>query len=226
MTMPETEDLKNLTNLILEALKLKGLTIDKLSQMTGVSERSLALLLEEKFEKLPPLPYVHGYLVKIAEALNLDGQKLWQEYLKNNSEIRQSGKEDILPPNRFAIPKINKKVAVGLAAAVIILGYLAFRLPGFFDQTEMTISDLNGNPTIVQNSNFTAHGIINPSDELTINGEAVYPDKDGNFQKNILLQPGFNNIVFQTKKLLGKTYTITKQVFYQTKDNNENVQAQ
>ncbi|TSA45348.1 helix-turn-helix domain-containing protein, partial [bacterium] len=55
--MPETNDQK-LTNFILEALKLKGLTLDKLSQLTGVSERSLALLIEEKFDKLPPAPYV------------------------------------------------------------------------------------------------------------------------------------------------------------------------
>lgn len=221
--MPETEELKNLTNLILEALKMKGLTIDKLSQMTGVSERSLALILEEKFEKLPPSPYVHGYLVKIAEVLNLDGQKLWQEYLKDNDEIRRSGKEDILPPNRFAIPKTNKKMVIGIGAAVIILGYLAFRLPGLFGQPALTISDLNDNPTTVSDPSFTVHGIMNPADELTINGEAVYPKEDGSFEKNLLLQPGFNNVVFQIKKLLGKTNTITKQVFYQTK---ENVQTQ
>ncbi|MGC9611089.1 MAG: helix-turn-helix domain-containing protein [Minisyncoccia bacterium] len=220
------EDLKNLTNLILEALKLKGLTIDKLSQMTGVSERSLALLLEERFDKLPPAPYVHGYLVKIAEVLNLDGQKLWQEYLKNNEEIRRSGQEDVLPPNRFAIPKINKKLAVGIAAVIIVLCYLAIRLPAVFGQPEITIQGLDNNPTVVQEASTTVHGIMNPADELKINGEAVYPDKDGNFQKNILLQSGFNNIVFQVKKLLGKTYTINKQVFYQTKENKNDGQIQ
>ncbi len=103
---------KNLANLILEALKLKGLNLDKLSQLTGVSERSLALILEERFEKLPSAPYIHGYLLKIAEVLNLDGQKLWQEYLKNNAEIRRSGQEDTLPLNRFAIPKLNKKTSL------------------------------------------------------------------------------------------------------------------
>ena len=102
---------KNLINLILEALKLKGMNLEKLSQLSGVSERSLALLLEEQFDKLPPAPYVHGYLVKIAETLNLDGRELWREYLKNNEEIRRSGKEDILPLNRFAIPKLNKKLS-------------------------------------------------------------------------------------------------------------------
>lgn len=209
---------KNLTNLILEALKLKGLTIDKLSQTTGVSERSLALLLEERFEKLPPAPYVHGYLIKIAEALNLDGQKLWQEYLKNNSDLRRSGEEDHLPPNRFAVKKMNKKV-VGISVAVaLILIYAAFRLPSLFGQPELELSNLVENPTVVENSGFTIHGIMNPADELKINGEAVYPSGDGNFQKEILLQSGFNNVIFEIKKILGKTYTVTKQIFYKTKN--------
>lgn len=215
--MPSENDNKNLTNLILEALKLKGLTLDKLSQLTGVSERSLALLIEEKFDKLPPAPYVHGYLVKIAEVLNLDGQKLWQEYLKNNSDIRRSGQADILPPNRFAVQRMNKKVIVVSIIIAIVLIYGAFRLPGLFGQPELKISDLSDNTTVVQDSNFTVRGIMNPADELLVNGEAVYPDKDGNFQKNILLQSGFNNIIFQTKKLLGKTHTVTKQIFYQIK---------
>ncbi len=215
--MPEGNDQK-LTNLILEALKLKGLNLDKLSQLTGVSERSLALILEERFEKLPPAPYVHGYLMKIAEALNLDGQKLWQEYLKNNSDLRRSGEEDMLPQNRFAIQKMNKKIVVISAAIIVILVYGAFRLPSLFGQPELDISSPKDNPTIVQDSNFTIHGIMNPADELTINGEAVYAQKDGNFEKEILLQSGFNSVTFEIKKILGKTFTITRQIFYQTKN--------
>jgi lambda repressor-like predicted transcriptional regulator len=207
---------KNLANLILEALKLKGLNLDKLSQLTGVSERSLALILEERFDKLPSAPYVHGYLVKIAEILNLDGQKLWQEYLKNNAEIRRSGQEDTLPLNRFAIPKLNKKIIAAAGAVIIVLIFVIFRLPALFGQPELKISNIKDNPTVVQEANFIIRGIMNPADELTVNGEIVYPDKDGNFEKNILLQSGFNNIIFQTKKLLGKTYTVTKQIFYQT----------
>jgi lambda repressor-like predicted transcriptional regulator len=218
----ENENDKNLTNLILEALKLKGMNIDKLSQLTGVSERSLALLLEEQFDKLPPAPYVHGYLVKIAETLNLDGQRLWQEYLKNNGDIRRSGEEDKLPPNRFAIPKLNKKMIAVSAAVVVILALIIFRLPAFFGQPELKLEGLNEDPVIVQSSNFTVHGIMNPADELTINGEAVYPDNEGNFEKSILLQSGFNNLTFEIKKLLGKTHTVTKQVFYQTEKNDEN----
>lgn len=212
---------KNLINLILEALKLKGMNLEKLSQLTGVSERSLALLLEEQYDKLPPAPYVRGYLVKIAETLNLDGRELWREYLKNNGEIRRSGGEDTLPLNRFAIPKLNKKIVAISGAAVLIIAIIIFRLPAFFGQPELKISNISENPTIVNEATFAVHGIMNPADELTINGEAVYPQKDGNFEKSVLLQPGFNNLVFQIKKLLGRIYTVEKQIFYQTKENNE-----
>jgi len=205
-----------LANLILEALKARGLTIDKLSQLTGVSERSLSLILEDQYEKLPPAPYVRGYIVKIAEVLNLEPQKLWQEYLKNNSSIRRSGNEDTLPQNRFAIPKFNKKIAVSSAIIVLVAGYLIFRLPGLLGQPELSITNPGDNQAVVSDPNFTIRGIMNPSDELTVNGDAVYPGKDGNFEKNIILQSGFNNVTFQIKKLLGKTYTITRQIFYQS----------
>ncbi len=215
-----TEEIKNISGPILEAIKLKGFTLDKLSQLTGVPERALALLLEERFDQLPPAPYVRGYLVKVAEVLNLDGHALWQEYLKNRPELRKSGKEDVLPPNRFAIPKLNKKIVAASVVVLFVLGYLAFRLPGLFGRPDISITNLPADQTIVQEAGFTVHGIMNPADELTVNGEAVYPDKSGNFEKNLLLQPGFNNVTFQVKKLLGKTYVITKQIFYSTSTSN------
>jgi lambda repressor-like predicted transcriptional regulator len=221
--MPEQE-IQNIAGLILEAIKLKGLTLDKLSQLSGVSERALALILEERFDKLPSAPYIHGYLIKIAEVLNLDGQKLWQEFIKNNERVRRSGQEDILPPNRFAIPKLNKKITVASIIAGVIIVYLVIRLPGFLGRPELDIENLSADPTVVLSQNFTIRGIMNSSDELTINGEAVYPAKDGSFEKNILLQSGFNSVVFQIKKLLGKTYTVTKQIFYQATSTNGKAQ--
>ena len=104
--------------------------------------------------------------------------------------------------------------------AGVIIVYLVIRLPGFLGRPELDIENLSADPTVVLSQNFTIRGIMNSSDELTINGEAVYPAKDGSFEKNILLQSGFNSVVFQIKKLLGKTYTVTKQIFYQATSTN------
>ena len=87
------EENKSLSNLILDSLRLKGMSVEKLAQLTGISEMFLEQLLEEKFEKLPSYPYVRGYLIKIGNVLNLDGEKLCQEYIKHNQTIKSSGKK-------------------------------------------------------------------------------------------------------------------------------------
>ncbi len=212
----ETEQ-KNLAALIAEALRVKGLSVEKLSQLTGISERPIAMLLEEKWDKLPSSPYVHGYLLKIGEVLGLDGQKLWSEYLKNNEAIRRSGKEDILPPNRFALSRWNKKFIWGGVLAFFIVVYGASRIVSFYSQPMLVINGFPGNSLTTTSSIFTISGRMDPNAQLTINNEQVYPDKNGFFEKTIpLLQPNnFTPLTFDIKKPFGKDYVITKQIFYE-----------
>lgn len=207
------DESKDLSSIIIETLRTKSLTVERLSQLSGVSERFLTLLIEGKIEKMPSRPYTHGYLLKIAGVLNLDGERLWQEYLKNNESVRRSGKNDQLPKNRFAIERINRKTLAITGIILIILGYLLTRLPSFFGKPELSLVNLD-NETNVAVATFIIQGKMNPSDQLTLNGERLYPDKDGKFEKSIQLQPGFNTLTFSIKKLLGKEYIINKQIFY------------
>lgn len=221
-----TQEEKNLSGFIVEALKTRGMTLEKLSQLSGVSEGALELLLEERFDKLPSAPYIHGYLMKIAEVLNIDGKELWQHYLKNNEELRRSGEEDTLPLNRFITPQINKKVVIIAACIIVIGGYFILRLPSLLGKPELNLRNLDENQIIATSPQFTIEGSMDPADKLTVNGEVIYPDKDGLFKKDVSLQPGFNTFIFEVKKLLGSSYTITKQVFYETQKSNNNGSTQ
>ncbi len=212
--MNETET-KNLSSIILESLRAKGLNFERLSQLSGVSERFLNLLIEGKVEKLPSRPYAHGYILKIAEVLNLEGERLWQEFLKNNESIRRSGKNDQLPKNRFIIPKFNKKILIAGFAIIVISGYILAKAPSFLSKPQLNLENLKENKIVVQEPNYTVKGRFNTSDRLTLNDEQIYPDKAGRFEKSIELQPGFNTLTFKIKKFLGKEYVITKQIFYQ-----------
>jgi lambda repressor-like predicted transcriptional regulator len=209
--MEPQEPQPNLANLIIEALKAKGVNLVRLSEVTGVPEGVLATLLEEKYDKLPPAPYVRGYLLKIAEVLSLDGQKLWAEYLKDRSDIKRPGAADVLPPNRFKTSRVKKTTIAIIAGVVIIFGYIILRLPGFFGTPSFGLAPL---PATVTSPNLTVQGKMNPADQLILNGEEIYPDKSGNFQKEIILQPGFNTLTFDVKKLMGQAYVVTKQVLY------------
>jgi len=212
----------NLSSLILETLRAKNLSVEKLSQMTGVPERFLNLLIEERFEKLPAAPYVRGYLLKIAQALNLEGNRLWGEYLKDNALIRRSGKKDELPPNRFALSVItvNKKI-IAFVGVLLILGiFVAIRLPSILGVPELIV-DVEDD-VVTSSSVITLSGTIELKDQLTINGELIYPDSNGAFTKTVTLEPGFNTFVFNAKRFLGKERTAVKQIFYQTSTSSDN----
>ncbi len=209
------EERKNFSSILIEAIKVKSTSVEKLSQATGVPENVIGLLINEKFDKLPAAPYVHGYLLKISSALNLDGEKVWKEYLSTEDEIRKSGAEDILPPNRFAIPKVNKKIAGVIIGVVLILIYAAFRLPSIVGTPLISFTDMPGDITVTKDQNFTIQGILKNGDTLSMNGEGLTVDKNGDFQKAVVLNPGFNTFKFEAAKILGKTYSTTKQVYFQ-----------
>lgn len=211
---------RSLSEIIFEAAKLKGLTVEKLAQLTNVSERFLVSLIDGKIEKLPSRPYIHGYLIKIAEVLGLDGEKLWREFLKDNETVRRSGKNDQLPKNRFTVPKIfNKKNIVFSIIIISFLVYFTVNAFSFFKKPSVDFTNLKESTTITSEKNFLVTGQTNPKNQLVLNNERLMLDKNGKFEKNIELQPGFNTLNFKVKKFLGKEYTITKQVFYQTSKN-------
>jgi cytoskeletal protein RodZ len=209
------EERKNFSSILIEAIKMKSTSVEKLSQATGVPENVIGLLINEKFDKLPAAPYLHGYLLKISGALNLDGEKVWKEYLSTKDEIRKSGAEDILPPNRFAIPKVNKKIVGVIIGIVLILMYAAFRLPSIVGTPFISFTDMPNNITVTKDQNFAIQGILKNGDTLSMNGEGLPIDKNGDFQKTVVLNPGFNTFKFEATKILGKTYSTTKQVYFQ-----------
>jgi len=208
------EPTANLSTILVDALRTKNFNLEKLAELTGVSERFLELLIEEKFGRLPSVPYVRGYLMKIAEVLNLNGEKIWAEYLKDNETVHRSGRQDELPRNRFAAKGLDKKTILIIVVAVAIVVYLIFRIPDFLGGPQLTLFNLNEN-NVVREPDFNISGKMNPKDELTINGEIIYPQKDGRFEKVIGLQPNVNIVTFKIKRFLGKEYTITRQIIYQ-----------
>jgi hypothetical protein len=205
--------------MLTELLQDKNINLAKLSELTGVSERYLEALIEEKYEKLPAAPYVRSYLFKIAEVLNTDGQKLWEEYQKN-TQLKKSGVNDPLPRNRYRPRPGNKKIVVLIIIIILLLGYLIFRFRSFIGQPSLTLFGplANSANLIVSVPLIKIEGQIKSGEQLTINKEKVYIDENGYFQKDFSLQPGLNIAQFQIKKFLGREISINKQILYQVND--------
>jgi len=207
-------DNKNFSSVLVQAIKAKGFTVEKLSQLTGISDRFLASLVEEKFDNLPPEPYVRGYVIKIAEVLGLDGEALWADYLSDNELIKRSGKGDEFPKNRFVVPRLNFKLALLSFIVFVILAFFLLRLPLFSSGRVLELINPKEISVMTSDKNFVVAGKIDKAFTLSLNGERIYADENGYFEKPVELQEGFNTFIFTFKRFLGKEQTLTRQVFY------------
>lgn len=198
-------------------MQIKGLSPERMRQLTGITERYILAFTEGSKEKLPAAPYVRGYLMRIAGILDLNGQELWEAY-KNELLINSSGPLDRLPENRFALKKLSKKWLAGATVAVLLIVYLAINANRFLGRPEITITSPAPETLVTTASALNLVGQINPTDKLMISGEEVQIDDNGRFEKNYELEPGLNRIEFLVKRFLGKEAKVIKQVIYQPQE--------
>ena len=206
----ETTSLKDLLR---EHIELKGLTPKKIADMTSIPERYIMTLLEGTNEYLPPTPYVHGYIAKLAEILDFDKETVWRLYQKE-SILRHSGNMDRLPNNRFAIRPVKRAWLFGGIIAVALLAYLGSNIWSILTPPLLTITvpatenSTTAQPTIILQGN------TDPAYTVAINGSEVYIEPNGSFKKEVVLQEGLNTVEFSAKKLLGKETRIIRYIIY------------
>lgn len=206
----------SLKEFIASEREFKGISLEKLSDATGIPIRFLSNLENGQYEKLPSDVYVRGYLQKIADVLNLDYHQLWEFYRIEKKNLKISGPGDILPVNRFSLRQTQSrffsfKKMILIFISLLILGYLGWQLSFLFGSPQLYLDA----PPVVFQSNIDLAGSISPQDQLTINGNPVYIDKEGRFTYKYQLQVGANNFEFKVKRIFGKEKIFSKVIFYE-----------
>ncbi len=204
---------KKLNQIIIEAMKRYDLNVEKLSQLTNISERYLLALVEEKYYQLPAAPYLRAYLKKIANFLNLDSEELWLIYQKNIKEIKKVGEKDTLPQNRFLKKSIFNRSLIFFLILVVLIIFLIVKNFGFFSPPIIFYNLPQEENFTTNEKEITLKGKINGK-ELYLNNNRYYPDKEGNFEIRIRLEPGLNILSFRIKQKLGREKIINKHIIY------------
>ena len=205
---------KTVSELLRERVEVKGLTVTRLKQQTGIAERYLQALLEGNSDRLPASPYVRGYLFRLASILDLDGSALWELY-RSETGARSSGPADRLPANRFALRPISRAALIAGVLAVVLLGYFALNANRFLGRPDLRVVSPAAETTVTDSHTITLIGTVDPSDTLTIGGEPVSIEPSGRFERPYELQPGLNQIEFLASRLLGGEAKVIRQVIYQ-----------
>lgn len=201
-----------------EKIKERGVSLKKLSEMTGIAPAHIENLLRGDFENMPSAPYFHGYLLRIGEALGFDGEEWWVR-LRKEGVVKNSGELDTLPRNRF-IKQSPPNYLWWIGAGVIVLIYLAFQAPHIFGNPVLTVLSPSANPYITGSSTMTLAGTVSDANSLYLvsadgEEEQIIIAADGSWQKGVLLGAGPNSFEILAKKFLGGATSVTEQIFYQ-----------
>lgn len=216
--MEEFIETKTVATIIEEAMKAKNMSIEKLAQLTGISERFLELMIKGKIGKLPSAPYIRGYFSRIADVLGLSGELLWSEYQRQNAVKKFKEKPEPSHSGNRAewIKKFMNTRALVITGVVLgILLVIMVRGSAFIGMPTLSLEHFDDNIS-VSTSSFVVKGKIDPKNQLTINDELVFPDDTGTFEKSFTLAGGFNTFNFKVRGILGKELDVTKQVYLST----------
>ncbi|MDP3725261.1 MAG: helix-turn-helix domain-containing protein [Nanoarchaeota archaeon] len=205
---------ENTSKPIIEAMKKKGMTLERLEAVSGISERHIMAIVENNRKKLPAAPYLRGYLMKIGKILDFDGEELWKEYAAGGEAIRQSGAYDKLPENAPPEKKGGLKI---IFVGIVLLALAVFAGTRFFraDNPGIQFENLEEEITETKERTFMIRGAINQKFKLTLGEEEIVLKDGGAFEKEVILEPGFNTFIFVAKKALGKEHKFPKQIFYE-----------
>lgn len=210
----ESYDFPNFLN---EKLKEKGLTLERLSEITGIALVHLKNLSTGNFKDLPPMPYVYGYIKRIGQVLNFDAEEHWS-YLKSQKVFKSSFIEDKEVENRYRhYLKLSAKKTKIATLILLFLGiiYFILRFAQIFGLPKIDLIYPNQLFIKVEREQVEIKGRLINGDKLTINGELIPIKKDGSWQKTVFLNPGLNVFELRATKFLGKETKIIQQIVYE-----------
>ncbi|MBI2033603.1 MAG: helix-turn-helix domain-containing protein [Candidatus Liptonbacteria bacterium] len=207
--MPENINFQDFFN---SKIRERGLTLKKLSELSGITLKYLEYLSAGNFEALPSAPYFRGYLEKLGRILDFDDAEWWQN-IKEEEVVKTSGTLDQLPKNRFALSSPVKFIWPAIILILVVF-YFGARFSKIFGQPRVSIAYPTEAFTNIASQKIVVRGELKDGDKLVINGEVVVLEDDGSWEKNILLEPGLNTILITAKKFLGREIRIIRQVLY------------
>lgn len=206
------EEYYDFENFLNDKVKARGLSLERISEQTGISLKHLESLSRGHYEEMPPAPYFRGYLAKLGSLLDFDPE-LWWTRFQAMGVVKKSGPLDQLPKNRYAKSSRLKFVIFG-AIALVILIYLGMSLPRILGKPQLTIDYPKDSLITAHDPRVLTYGTLKNGNNLTVNGEPVQVADDGSWQKEILLDPGLNTLNFNAQKFLGREVNQLRQINY------------
>lgn len=198
------------------ARQAKKLKLFEAAKKLNISEKYLDALERGEYKELPRGVYGKNFLREYALFLGLDYKNLSRDYETETDVLEPKTQKDLFAKqivkarHLWAAPKIFKNVLVFLVIAVCF-AYLGYRVNKIISPPLLIISRPAAS-LVTNQAVLEVAGRTEAEASLTINGQTVLTDKNGDFFQAISLKSGINIIIITANKKYGRAKTVTRQV--------------
>ncbi len=190
----------------------KKLSFKVIEKKTKIRAKYLKALEENDFKKLPPAPFVKGFIKNYAKFLKLNSKNLLAVFRRDYDE----GKKGQIIPRSVARPLPQSKfdftpqialIAILAFVLICLTVYLGWQYLTFITSPRLEVKSPQKDEKINQRK-ITVSGKTDKDATLTINGQVTTLTEKGNFEYQLTLQEGINNIIIESTKKNGKKTTL------------------
>lgn len=184
----------------------KGLSLENVEEQIKIRAKYLRALEDEDWDAFPGMAYVSGFLKSYAKFLGISPEPLLAAY-KNETKVKNK-KEPITAKKEVKFKKVYFTptiLLVGFLAIAFlgVLGYIIYQVLGFASAPYLLIKSPQNGDVVYQNQ-VTVYGKTSPFANLSLNGQSLPADKDGNFEQSVKLNDGTNNITVSAQSRFNK----------------------
>lgn len=188
------------------------LTLEQVSQKTGIKLTFLESLESGQFSHLPADVYIFGFLRQLAAIYSADPDELVNQFKKEkgielqitkSSGIRGVGWRQKLLGRMVVTPKIISLVA-GFMFVTLTVVYIIWQVLSINKTPGLTIFS-PANNSVVFGSSVDVRGQTDPAASVLVNQQNVFVDDKGGFDTQVGLTPGPKTIFVSASNRFGKS---------------------
>jgi cytoskeletal protein RodZ len=188
-----------------------GVSLVEIATQTKIKKEYLEKIEKGDYDKLPFDVYVKGFLRSYARYLNLDPEKVVNQFNKEvgiRDNIKKYRKKEDSTESRFNFPSLiitPKIVSIFLSVLIILIGfsYFYFEVDNFSKEPSLIVETPFPN-MIIEDSLVEVAGKTDFENKILINNEVVFVDSEGRFKEKVGLQKGVNEITIEAVNKFGK----------------------
>lgn len=197
-----------------EIREQKKIPLDFVARKLNINLKYLLAIEEDRFDHLPAGLYGKNYIRDYTKLLGLPAAET-KKWLNSNFDFINESSDPfsnkVLSRHNFiAFPRMIRNLILLLLFSACLF-YLAFYFKKIIFPPKLEIYHPDKNLKISENSLKVA-GKTEAEAEISINGQTVLNNDNGNFTAEIKLKKGINNILIKAKKKYSGESSVLRQI--------------